>query len=268
MEEPAHTDPESIRLADLAALRGWAIRRDRMPADRARLLAAAWRSGTRNVRELARLADVSRDTVYADLKSHDIDPRDRTGRPGPPRYAPLSHEEVAELADLAAATLGKAMLAEEPGPVAEAAWQAQIALTRVGDLLDPQQSGERYGLADDLAYRGGRVRRHAHQLLAAEHDEAELARRTEQDMITMCDVQPVVFGAQLTLGLPNGDSVTVHLKSAGSKHRWPGWMTWRSDSPHLTGDVDGFAHLEITAALAALADAITPALEPEALEER
>lgn len=268
MNEPARTDPESVRLVALGALRGWAIRRDRLPADRGRLVAAAWRAGNRNVRELARLADVARDTVYSDLEAHGIDWRDRTGAPGLTRYEPLAPEEVQELAEMAAATLGKAMLTGEPGPAAEAAWQAHIALTRVGDLLAPGQSaGDRYGLADDLAYRGDRVRRHAHQLLAAEHDDTELARRTEQDASTICDVEPTVSAAQLTLSLPDGSSITVHLQPASYKHPKPGWTTWRSDSPHLTGDVDGYAHLEATAALAALAEAITPALAPEALEE-
>ncbi|WP_143202290.1 hypothetical protein [Streptomyces sp. CB01249] len=44
-----------------AALKGWAARRDRLPEHRADLLAAAWWSGTRNVAELARTANITRD---------------------------------------------------------------------------------------------------------------------------------------------------------------------------------------------------------------
>src|SRR5215831_12324534 len=90
-------DPEAVRLAALSALRGWALRRDRLPGDRARLLAAAWHAGARNVRELARLADISRDTVYADLKSSGIDPSVRSGG-HTARYQPLRHEDVRDLA--------------------------------------------------------------------------------------------------------------------------------------------------------------------------
>jgi AcrR family transcriptional regulator len=86
VERPERTGARDVELVDMsnhstgdrpdlrAALRGWAVRRDRLPQERADLVAEAWRSGLRNVAELARDADVSRDTVYADLRSRGIDP--------------------------------------------------------------------------------------------------------------------------------------------------------------------------------------------------
>jgi UPF0042 nucleotide-binding protein len=45
---------------------------------RPRLTAAAWRAGERNVAAIARAAEVSRDTVYADLTAEGIDYHDRS----------------------------------------------------------------------------------------------------------------------------------------------------------------------------------------------
>jgi hypothetical protein len=44
-----------------------------LDAERLPLIAAAWNTGERNVTELARLAGVTRDTVYADLRTLGID---------------------------------------------------------------------------------------------------------------------------------------------------------------------------------------------------
>ncbi|TMZ71231.1 hypothetical protein EMG21_27595 [Klebsiella pneumoniae] len=72
------TDP---RRHALHALNAWAARRDALATDRAELMAAAWRAGERTIALLARHAAVSRDTVYADLRSQGIDPTDRSTRP-------------------------------------------------------------------------------------------------------------------------------------------------------------------------------------------
>lgn len=71
---PPDFDPEIARLNALIALRSWTRRRE--PGRRAGLVAEAWRAGERDVRELARIADVSRQTVRDDLRSQGIDPRD------------------------------------------------------------------------------------------------------------------------------------------------------------------------------------------------
>jgi hypothetical protein len=267
-----HPDRETARLAALAALRRWATRRDRLPADRARLLAAAWHAGERTIRELARVADVSRDTVYADLKAEGVDPTDRAGPPQRPRYAPLRHAEVSELAEQAAAVLTPAMLTETPDPLASAAWQAHIVLSRIATLLDPQlPAQDRATLIDDLAHRGDAIRRDAHTLLAAEQTPAELAARTEQYLQDVCDVQAVVHSATVRAGLPDTGEVTVEIDTVGHLHpepgRPPGWTTWRSPSGHQLTPAGPLAHLEVASALAALGEALTAALGDAVFEE-
>lgn len=261
-------DPESARLAALTALRGWAIRRDRLPAERALLLEAAWRAGARNVRELARLADVSRDTVYSDLKSRGIDPSNRSdGRQ--PRYQPLRHEDVKDLADMATSMLVSAMLTDEPGPLADAAWQAQIVFTRLAELLDPspREGFDRAGAVEDVGSRADYIRRAAHRLLAAENSADVLAARTEQHRVLLVDWQAQVLSAQLRLMLPNaelGTTIDVELAAAGhAGGRWREWTTWRSDSPHLVGEVDAEAHLEIASALDTIGAVLTTALRED-----
>lgn len=65
----------------LERLAGWPARRDQLADDRADLVRDAWLSGVRNVTELHRVADVSRDTIYADLRRRGIDPTDRSAMP-------------------------------------------------------------------------------------------------------------------------------------------------------------------------------------------
>lgn len=260
-------DPEAARLAALSALRGWALRRDRLPGDRAGLLAAAWHAGARNVRELARLADVSRDTVYADLKASGIDPSDRSARLAPrPRYEPLRHDDVRDLADMAASVLIPAMLTDEPGPLADSAWQAQIALTRVAELLDPspREGFDRAGTVEDLGSRGNSIRQAAHRLLAGEPVET-VAARTEERRIDLMDDQALVMSARLRFGTPDVRAIDVELTTTDHAHPTPGWTTWSSPSPELVGEVDTYAHLEITAALDTIAEVLTAALDKDAL---
>ncbi|MFF4531521.1 hypothetical protein ACFY1P_19910 [Streptomyces sp. NPDC001407] len=72
------------RTRALLKLGNWPIRRDNLPADRAALVAAAWRTGNRNIAELAHVADVTRDVIYADLRSHGIEPTDPEAKKEPP----------------------------------------------------------------------------------------------------------------------------------------------------------------------------------------
>ena len=39
----------------------------------------------------------------------------------------------------------------------------------------------------------------------------------------------------------------MEIATTDYRHPTPGWTTWHSDSPHLTGAVDGLAHLDISA---------------------
>jgi transcriptional regulator of acetoin/glycerol metabolism len=63
----------------LQPLATWRARRDGLTAERAAAIATAWLAGETNVAKLAREAGVSRDTVYADLRSQGIEPTVRSG---------------------------------------------------------------------------------------------------------------------------------------------------------------------------------------------
>jgi hypothetical protein len=266
----ALNDPDTARLAALSALRSWAIRRDRLAADRASLLAAAWRTGARNIRELARLSDVSRNTVYTDLQSQGIDPAGRDSAPVlPPRYEPLRHEDVHELAEVMAGRLRNSMLAEDPGHLATAAWMAAKLLSHIARILDrhPPDDFDRSGLILDIAACAETIREEAHQLCADELAEDELAVVVQNDQVLRADEQQAVIDkARLSLTLPNGSGIEIDL---GYQASGAGvWATWNSTSPYLTGTVDGFAHLEISAALATLAALLSDqALDPAALTD-
>ncbi|WP_431981446.1 hypothetical protein [Streptomyces qinglanensis] len=247
--------------ASLAALKGWAARRDRLPEQRADLLAAAWWSGWRNVAELARTADVSRDTVYDDLRARGIDPKDKavTGRPLP-RFVPLRAEAMRGLTDLADATVGPAMLTVAPDQLALTAWAITGALGRITELLDEPESRpwHRDVLAQDLTARLQTALGHAHALAATGQTDEQLASHTHNHLLDVIEDETVAGTAALTLVLPpDGDQVTVNIGHADGRGDRPrGWTVLRSDSPLLDPELDGAEHLAIQAALATLAETL------------
>jgi hypothetical protein len=120
----------------------------------------------------------------------------------------------------------------------------------VAKLLDPNLSerDDRAGWINDLAARDDYIRAAAHRLLAAEQTPAHLAVSTEQDLHDVQDLEAVVLGATLRIGLLNARVITVAVATTDHPCH-TGWTTWHSDSPHLVGAVDGVTDLEITAAL-------------------
>jgi hypothetical protein len=272
-------DPEAARLNALSALRAWTRQRVRMPEQRARLLVAAWRAGERNVRELARIADVSRQTIYDDLRSQGIDPReDRGAAVAPPRYTPLTYEQVDDLAEHMATVLGPAMLAAQPEPLASAAWWAAKAIRHIANLLKPQppadadQRGSRADSFDTISDCAARIRRAVHTQWAAETNRAELARVTElatQTRVELGESLPVET-ATVTVLLPDGMAkVPVTLTTAWRNEIEPdGFWQWIADAPLPLGRLTGTLHLEINALLTNLSELITQALHPELLESR
>lgn len=261
-------DPEIARLAALTALRSWARQRDKLPVDRAGLVVSAWRAGERNLTELARIADVSRQTIYDDLYGHGINPA--TGRGAPPeapRPVPLDHEQVTDLAERMAAVLLPSMIGPVTEPLATVAWTAHQIITVIGGLLDPDPPAgfDRAACLRDLAAYSDTIRRAAHRQWAEESSAADLARVTENAKLIDVELPTaaVVESATFTLAMPDGMTTTeVTVSTAGTDDREPeGWTTWTGAL--ALKSVDGFRHLEVAALLAALSAVITAALPAE-----
>lgn len=266
---PGDTREEAdMARASLAALKGWPARRDRLPEQRADLLAAAWWSGWRNVAELARTADVSRDTVYDDLRSRGIEPKDRTStveRPRP-RYEPLRAEAVHELSELAAQVLLPAQLAEEPVALARAAWQMSTAYDRIAVLLDESESGRHVEMAEDLASKLRDALRHAHAHWASLQSTDQLTARTAERDLDLLDSQAVASGATLQLSLPIGRTITVTLGEEDFRSPTEGWTTVHSDSELLDATISGADHVAIKDALDTIAEVLTAHLREDSFE--
>lgn len=261
-----HPNLEAARDAALGALRSLAARRDRLPSERAELMAVAWHCGERNVAGLARTADVSRETVYSDLRSQGIDPTDRK-TPVMPRFRPLDRASVRQAADIAGGVLGSAMLARNPRPLAEAAWQAHLALHRVADLTDtgPNDDENRPGYIRDLARRGDAVRRHAHRMLADELPDDQVAARTRADLDgAYAHDRPVITGMTLDVELPNEQRITVVISPSTNTDRIPGWTGWFTRNGVALSRPGAYEHLEVRVAVTALADALAQALPEHA----
>lgn len=171
MVSQALPDPETVRLFALTALRRWGVRRDRVSAsgERATLLATAWCAGGRNIRELSRMAGVSRQTVYTDLRSQGVDPTDETAPVRIPQYAPLDGDEVRELAEAAQTVLLPSMLCEQPEQLAVAAWHAALALADIGKAITLATSTqERAAVLHAVGVNADTVRRAAQRQRAGE----------------------------------------------------------------------------------------------------
>jgi hypothetical protein len=139
----------------------------------------------------------------------------------------------------------------------------------VAELLDPAPRAgfDRAGAVEDLAARGDSIRHAAHRWLAGQ-PVATVAAQTEEHRVLLLDDQALVLSARLGLGLPNGQAVDVELATTDHTHPTPGWTTWSSPNPQLVGEVDAYAHPEITAALDAPGAVLTAALDEDALADR
>jgi hypothetical protein len=278
--EPATSAPADAARASLQALQAWARHRDQLPQLRAELVALAWQTGNRNIRELARIADVSRDTIYADLRARGIDATDQTTRrtATTPRYQPLTPEAVAGLGDLVQARVVSAMLTGHPQAAAQIAWLAGIILDRVESLLGTPAGTETdltgpawvYSRADqlqDLIDRAASIVEAARGELADELTNAQVAARTTDEQINTLEgaLEPVVDDATLRLTVPNGNfpqAITIELRYRDGK-----LIEVRSDSPLVEGQLDRAAHLAIHHAFDTIGRALRPALAERAYLE-
>ncbi|WP_406437785.1 hypothetical protein OHB14_57515 [Streptomyces sp. NBC_01613] len=262
---------EAARIAALSELIAWSERRERLSEDRADAVAAAWRAGTRNVAELARLARVSRDTVYADLAARAIDLGSREQEISSPRKVsgvPLRGESVRAVARIADAVARPAFTHDPDDPVVRAVLAASRALEAVADVLEPpSDQGPGWTpreLLSSLAGEGEEVAHHSRRALAALAEPAELAASSDnhRQAVLHTGPQAVADGASLTLTLPTGGVITLQVGRDET-----GWTCLTSDSPLVAEDADSIDHLEAQAALQTLARIATRHLTDAALAE-
>ncbi|MFI7102055.1 hypothetical protein ACIBK8_22165 [Streptomyces sp. NPDC050161] len=260
---------EAARIAALSELIAWAERRERLSEDRADAVAAAWRTGTRNVAELARLARVTRDTVYADLAARAISLGSRGQEiSGPPKAGgiPLRGESVRTVARIADAVARPAFTHDPDDPLVRVTLAASRALETVADVLEPpSDQGPGWtpretlpGLADE----GEKLAHHSHRALAANAEPAELTASTDsrRQAVLHTGRHAVADGASVTLTLPTGETITLQVGRDET-----GWTHLTSDSPLVTDGADSLDHLEAQAALQTLARIATRHLTESAL---
>ena len=268
-------DTIDAKQATLDALSGWASRRDQQ-SERADLLAAAWWAGNRNVAELARATGVSRQTIYSDLNSRGIDPAVRDVPAAErPRYAPLRHESVDELATRMEAVLLPPMLGEDPALLETSAWEMARAMKWVAELVKQGESaaGRDHGrllAADTIALLNSPVEEllralrsalwWAHAYAAGLRTEAELATFSAEAEHLRSFEECVVLDAALTVSVPNGEPTAVHVGMDGQRGRSTGWTTLTGENPRLRDDLNGKEHLALRTALRTIAEILTPRL--------
>ncbi|MGW3200050.1 hypothetical protein ACWDBD_36895 [Streptomyces sp. NPDC001118] len=265
--EPLDTEPTDVRGAALAALRGWATRRDRLADNRADLMAAAWWAGTRTVAELARAADVSRDTVYDDLRARGVEPTDKTaeGAGALPPYAPLTAEPVRELAQQAWSLVRPAMLTDRPDWAAWAAWHLSIALDRIGILLEHSADPDRNANAAENLLTQLAAAQEAAQHLWAELDtpnKEHLAMFRPIIEAAEADGQTMVRGVDLSLGL-SGSRETFTVRLDPNPFETAGWTAVSSDHPQLESQLSDADRLAIQTAVHTLGRLLNRRLHPD-----
>ncbi|MGL5825027.1 MAG: hypothetical protein ACRCYU_09460 [Nocardioides sp.] len=187
--------------------------------------------------------------------------RQRGTTPEPPsQYAPLEYDAVRGLADDVAATLGSAMICPKPSPLAEAAWQAGLALQRVAEAL-ATDGLESVQPLSSLAHHGECIRRAAHEMLAAQPPD-HLAQQIQQQAQKAHGLHTVIHEATLTVTLPNGEDVRIAVTppTQESTHDLASWEVG-GDTPLAAPDP--LAHLEISSTMATLADLIDAALNQQ-----
>ncbi|WP_351235522.1 hypothetical protein [Streptomyces sp. NPDC002133] len=266
------TDPnEAARLAALSELIAWAERRERLSEDRADAVAAAWRTGTRNVAELARLARVSRDTIYADLAARAINLGSREQEiPGPQKGSgiPLRADSVRTVARIADAVARPAVSHDPDDPLVRVALAASRALETVADVLEPpSDQGPGWTPREtlpSLAGEGEELAHHSRRALAALAEPAELMASSEsyRQGVLHGGRHAVADGASVTVTLPTGGAITLQVGRDET-----GWTRLTSDSPLVVEGADSLDHLEAQAALQVLARIATRHLTEAALAE-
>lgn len=184
----------------LAALRSWAARRERLPTERAELIASAWRRGSRNVRALAEAADVARDTVYTDLRSMNIDPTDRATHLSPPPRVLDAGAVLSALDALDAALIPMSTIEDDPW--ARALYHLSLGMRRMIVPTGPEEAAD---VLPRLAKAAAAVRTWRGEQLGM---EAVVHHEQTQRLDAF---EPVVLTADLELAGEDGQRHQVHI---------------------------------------------------------
>jgi hypothetical protein len=263
---------EPPRIEALIALSAWGVPPEPQEDGRAGLIAEAWRTGTRNLTELAGVAGVSRRVVAADLRAEGIDPEARDA-PSASQPEAASAESVRSLGRQAVRTFEPLVDQTAPGPLTTAGWQLSTAFSRIADLLGDAPEADRVEAVDDLTGMLRIALHHVHlyrasrftprELLAQAAAEAELEAEANAEGSGYSELfRASADEAVVSLGLPDGRSLSVRIGRDGDRPG-TGWTTVRSDSPLLDPVLEGRDHLELDAALDTVAQVLTRHLDPD-----
>ncbi|WP_433545122.1 hypothetical protein ACQPZG_07925 [Streptomyces sp. CA-294286] len=241
------SDTSSPRLNALTALG------ESTEDNRAELIEAAWLTGTRNPAELASVAGVARDTVYADLAARGIDRQDRDAAPAP-RPESVGAAAVDAVARQAADVFEPLSHSHDPGPLTTAGWQLALAYRSIAALLlDELADADREETAEELSDRLQIALHHSHVYRASRSTPRRLGAQTGRTDAEISVLQPLPSAATVSLTLHSGETLTVRL----GREEDTGLTTLSTDSPLLDTTLEAHDHLELHTALDTVAQVLT-----------
>ncbi|HEX6359476.1 hypothetical protein [Actinophytocola sp.] len=155
-------------------------------------------------------------------------------------------------------TLLPILVLDGTAPEAEAMDQATTAIKRVLDAVAADDPRSCVDHLTDAVQRLGNAVHDIHKRVAELQPLDELGADENERRVLTCDTEVSVDRAQLTTVLPIGTAADITVAVSPD-----GLVEWRSDTVALA-DVDGAAQLAVTAALAQIGEALTPALPDDA----
>lgn len=259
---PEHAElAEPPRILALIALMGWDGASGEAHATdearkRAKLVAEAWRTGTRNVVEISDVAGIPVGIVLADLAAQGIDITDPDAPPAPQPEA-VTAEMVREISRQADSVISPLIEYTSPGPLTTAAWQLAGAYREMGTLLGSGVAArQRTEAVEDLAAELRIALFHTYLYQASQYTPRELAAQTRQSAPDVAVVGAVAETADVSLTLDDGRRITVTIDRQGDDGPAPGWTTLRCPDPVLDTNLDPRDHLELQSALETIAQVL------------
>lgn len=248
--------------AVLSALRSYDRIRNDLPVLRAIVLALGWSVDLRNVNELARTADVSRNTVYKDLRSRGIDPK-RRDDPADPAYPALSGRMLEDLALLVWA-YARALEQSDATPAGDLEFAQLVAgvLLSVGRLAETSPevvTDDDWERDDSRAWRLVDILDNLDELASitcsalAEHTSDTQAAETFARSRLDAQHEAYVEAAAFRLSLPGGRIVNVEIARDEGE-----LLTISDDESDESTPADRREHLALVSGFRWIADALMP----------